>query len=54
MAKVFNRDVKIRKEGSDLSVYDVAKVVAAIPTTDQNDSETIWNDNGVLKVSSAA
>lgn len=28
-------------------------IVAAIPTADQEDSATIWNDEGVLKVSSA-
>lgn len=30
-----------------------AAVLNSIPTADQNDSETIWNDGGVLKVSSA-
>lgn len=28
-------------------------LLAAIPTTDPQDGETIWNDNGVLKVASA-
>lgn len=32
---------------------DILAVVNAIPTSDQNDSVTIWNDGGVLKVSSA-
>lgn len=27
-------------------------LVAAVPDTDQEDEETVWNDNGVLKVSS--
>lgn len=35
------------------SAADVVALIAAIPTTDQNDSVTIWNDEGVLKVSSA-
>lgn len=30
---------------------DMAAILAAIPETDQEDSETIWNDNGTLKVS---
>lgn len=28
-------------------------LLAAIPTTDPADGETIWNDNGVLKLASA-
>lgn len=30
-----------------------AAILAAVPTADQEDGETIWNDEGVLKVSSA-
>lgn len=29
------------------------KAIAGLPTADPEDSETIWNDNGVLKVASA-
>lgn len=32
---------------------DQATMLDAIPIADQNDSETVWNDAGVLKVSSA-
>jgi len=28
-------------------------LLGSIPTTDPEDGETIWNDNGVLKVASA-
>lgn len=28
-------------------------IIAAIPTADQEDSATIWNDQGVLKVSTS-
>lgn len=30
-----------------------AAMLDAIPTTDQDDSATVWNDGGVLKVSTA-
>lgn len=30
------------------------EAVAAIPSADEQDGETVWNDAGVLKVSSAA
>lgn len=29
------------------------KAISGLPTEDPGDSETIWNDNGVLKVASA-
>jgi hypothetical protein len=35
------------------AVTDLLDLVAAIPTADQEDGETVWNDGGVLKVSSA-
>ena len=67
MTKVFNRPVKIVSgdNGTALDVDGVdvktkltalqtqADIIAAIPTTDQEDSSTIWNDGGVLKVSTA-
>lgn len=31
-----------------------AAIVNAIPTVDPEDGETIWNDDGVLKVASTA
>ncbi len=31
---------------------EAAAIIAALPTSDQTDGETVWNDNGVLKVSS--
>ena len=37
----------------EISGTDFAAILAAIPTSDQEDSSTIWNDNGVLKVSTA-
>lgn len=33
---------------------DFAAILAAIPTSDQNDGATLWNDSGVLKVSTSA
>lgn len=36
----------------DSGVSDLLDIIDAIPSTDQTDGETIWNDNGVLKVSS--
>jgi hypothetical protein len=33
---------------------DFAAILAAVPTTDQNDGATIWNDSGTLKVSTSA
>ena len=36
-----------------VTVNAVLAVVSAIPTVDPEDSSTIWNDGGVLKVASA-
>lgn len=43
------------ESGGELEVSgtDWAAILAAIPTSDQEDSSTIWNDGGVLKVSTA-
>jgi hypothetical protein len=34
-------------------IQSAADIVEAIPVEDQDDSSTVWNDEGVLKVSSA-
>lgn len=39
--------------GQSADITAALALIAAIPVTDQDDSETIWNDEGVLKVSSA-
>lgn len=43
----------IVESGGELEINgtDFAAILVAIPTTDQGDSETIWSDSGVLKVS---
>lgn len=41
--------------GLEIDGKEVAALLAAIPTVDPaDDGETIWNDNGVLKVSGAS
>lgn len=41
--------------GLEIDGKEVAAALAAIPTVDPaDDGETIWNDNGVLKVSGAS
>lgn len=35
----------------EIAGVDQAAILAAIPISDQEDSETVWNDNGTLKVS---
>lgn len=50
------RDLEIILEALEINgtdLQDIVTLINAIPTADQNDSETIWNDGGVLKVSSA-
>lgn len=37
--------------GAELTAAEA--IIAAIPTVDPEDGETIWNDGGVLKVASA-
>lgn len=41
----------VAADGAEIDA--VVTVVAAIPTVDPADGETIWNDNGVLKVASS-
>lgn len=48
--EVIGRASGVIAEDDRSSVIDVVEV---IPTTDQNDSSTIFNDGGVLKVSTA-
>lgn len=50
-AQLADGAVNLAKLASE--VTDLLDLLSAIPTADQNDSETIWNDGGVLKVSSA-
>lgn len=38
--------------GAELTAAEA--IIAAIPTADPEDGETVWNDNGVLKVASSA
>lgn len=55
-AMVFDRDEgRIYMEGIDLSpnFTALATLINAIPSVDPADGETLWNDNGVLKVASA-
>jgi len=41
-------------ESDGLAAINAAvDIVEAIPATDQDDSATVWNDSGVLKVSTA-
>jgi hypothetical protein len=44
------------QSGGELKVGDTdfAAILAAIPTADAEDGATIWNDGGVLKVSTSA
>ena len=47
-------DVILKLDSASLvAINEAAAIVAAIPTADEEDSATIWNHNGVLKVSSA-
>lgn len=46
-------DEAVTEAKLDSGVTDLLDIIAAIPTADAEDSVTIWNDNGVLKVSSA-
>lgn len=40
------------RDNSISDVVSAAAIVNAIPSSDQSDAVTIWNDTGVLKVSS--
>jgi hypothetical protein len=44
------------ESGGEFKIGDVdfATILASIPTTDQNDGVTLWNDSGTLKVSTSA
>lgn len=46
---VSNGEVTLKAE-----IVALLELIAGIPTEDEEDGETIWNDNGVLKVSSPA
>lgn len=50
--------LQVKDAGIDLAklaseVTDLLALLSAIPTADAEDGETIWNDGGVLKVSSS-
>lgn len=43
----------VTREQLEAEVEDLLEIVEDIPAADAEDSATVWNDAGVLKVSSA-